>query len=110
MSCAHFQVHTVVPVMKMPRIWLKKEPSGLMQIAFLIELQTVATYAEDLRLASIWWPYGSAVIGAKLQVCIILQKCCLNSHSLNITLASVLYYRVFSFCIFILDLFGCPGN
>ena len=71
MSCAHFQVHTVVPVMKMPRIWLKKEPSGLMQIAFLIELQTVATYAEDLRLASIWWPYGSAVIGAKLQVCII---------------------------------------
>ena len=39
-----------------------------MQIGFLIEIQTVATYDEDMRLASIWWPYGRAVIGAKLQV------------------------------------------
>ena len=67
-SCSHFTVKSVVPVMKIPRIWLKKEVSGLMQIGFLIEIQTVATYDEDMRLASIWWPYGRAVIGAKLQV------------------------------------------
>ena len=52
-----------------------------MQIAFLIELQTVATYTEDLGLASIWWPYGSAVIGAKLQVFLVIYSVSVNVSS-----------------------------
>ena len=60
--------------MLVPQIWIKKEPSGLVQVGFLIETQVVATYAEDLRLAAIWWPYGRAVIGNKLQVCLTCFK------------------------------------
>ena len=67
-SVEHFRVEAVPPVMLMPQIWIKKEASGLVQIGFLIENQIVATYIEDLRLAALWWPYGRAVIGNKLQV------------------------------------------
>ena len=58
----------VPPLMLVPQIWIKKETSGLTQVGLLIETQIVATYFEDLRLASYWWPYGRAVIGNKLQV------------------------------------------
>ena len=51
-----------------PQIWMKKEESGLMQVGFLIEIQVIATYLEDFRLSALWWPYGRAIIGAKLQV------------------------------------------
>ena len=64
----HFQVHAVPPVMLVPQIWMKKESSNLLQVGFLLEIQVIATYLEDMRLSALWWPYGRSVIGAKLQV------------------------------------------
>lgn len=67
-STDQFQVVAVPPVMLMPPIWVKTEPSGLTQLGFLLETQVIAVHVADIRLASCWWPYGRAVIGGKLQV------------------------------------------
>ena len=63
-----FQVRAVPPIMLVPQIWIKRESSNLLQVGLLIETQVIATFIEDMRLSALWWPYGRAVIGSKLQV------------------------------------------
>ena len=65
---ANFIVATVPPLMKTPHLWIKSEDGGVQQIGMLVELQTVASFVEDIPLSSCWWPYGRAIISTRLQV------------------------------------------
>ena len=67
-SDSTFDARVVVPLMLAPRIWLQRDENQVLQIGFLIETQIVASYEEDARISSVWWPYGRSLLSNKLQV------------------------------------------
>ena len=54
--------------MPVPQIWLQQDENQVYQIGLLVETQIVASFEEDARLSSVWWPYGRSLLSTKLQV------------------------------------------